>query len=442
MKVFYLIIYAILLLNSVLNAQHDTTKYFPERGEYEISYWTNIAGKDSFMTVIFIPSNKVVPQINAIVEIINNEFCFNYKIENQKTSKMPLEQFFIEIDSSIYYKTNANNEWYGTNTTILSGYCWFGEKDLEINNSLDGFIVESSNTLSIGIGNAYFLGRTPMYQLTEEETSDYFFEILDSLSSFPLNYVQRKTIVPVRILNNISQAEFIDTLKSYVARSFSLTWINSQLVADKYSSFLTKAKSTLQQDKIILARCYLQDILRDVDIDSSSTITSEAYALLRYNTEYLISKLPPVTGMIVRLTDSNGDILPGGALQYYEGGWKNAVNNQDGTFIVNTNLTKVSLRMTYAYGSQTLSNVNVGNGIITFKTINAVVQLKDSKGNLMDQGAVQYYSGAWRNFGTTINGEVTKELLPGNLTLRAIVGTLQQDKTQNLLTNPLLEFTF
>jgi hypothetical protein len=146
--------------------------------------------------------------------------------------------------------------------------------------------------------------------------------------------------------------------------------------------------------------------------------------------------------MLVRLLDSNGDILTGGTLQYYEGGWKNAVHNKDGTFIVNTNQSKVSLRMTYAYGSQTLSNVNVGNDIITFKTINAIVQLKDSRGNLIDQGTVQYYSGAWRDFGRTINGKVTKELLPINLTLRAIVGSAQQDKTQNLLTNPLVEFTF
>ncbi|MEW6702338.1 MAG: hypothetical protein AB1298_06425, partial [Bacteroidota bacterium] len=36
-------------------------------------------------------------------------------------------------------------------------------------------------------------------------------------------------------------------------------------------------------------------VLRDVDVDSSSAITSEAYALLRYNSEYLLSKLPNVT---------------------------------------------------------------------------------------------------------------------------------------------------
>lgn len=440
MKQLKLFMIIIVLSFTSIHSQKDTLIFNMEKQEYEISYWTKIAGKDSFMTVIFIPSNKVVPQINAKVEKNISEYCFNYKIENQKTSKMPLEQFFIEIDSSIYYETNAQNEWYGTKTTILSGYCWFGEKNLEINSSLDGFIVKSSNTHFVGIGNAYFLGRTPMYQLTEEETSDYFFEILDSLSSFPLNYVQRKTIVPVSIANNISHAEFIDTLKSYIVKSLSLTWINHQPVAEKYDTYLTNAKSALHENKFILARCYLQDILREVDIDSSSTITSEAYALLRYNTEYLISKLPPVSGLIVRLTDSNNNILTGGTLQYYEGSWKNAVDNQDGTFLVSTNLSKVSLRMTYAYGSQTLSNVIVGNDIVTFKTVNAVVQLKDSGGNLIDQGSVQYYSGAWREFGVTTNGISTKELLPNNYSFRITYAFASNDIQQDISTNNIVVF--
>ncbi len=42
------------------------------------------------------------------------------------------------------------------------------------------------------------------------------------------------------------------------------------------------------------ARAFLQTVLTDVDIDSSSTLSSEAYALLRYNTEYLLEQLPVV----------------------------------------------------------------------------------------------------------------------------------------------------
>jgi hypothetical protein len=59
----------------------------------------------------------------------------------------------------------------------------------------------------------------------------------------------------------------------------------------------------------------------------------------------------------------------------------------------------------------------------------------------VDGAQASYYSGAWRQIGATVDGEVTKELLPANLTFRIAYGTSQQDKTQNLSTNNVVEFT-
>ena len=51
--------------------------------------------------------------------------------------------------------------------------------------------------------------------------------------------------------------------------------------------------------------------------------------------------------LIVNLKSSQGALLTTGSLQYYEGSWKDAVNNGDGTFTVLTNLNTVSLRMAF-----------------------------------------------------------------------------------------------
>ena len=72
----------------------------------------------------------------------------------------------------------------------------------------------------------------------------------------------------------------------------------------------------------------------------------------------------PPSGLAVKLVNSAGTNLTGGSLQYYDGSWKDAVNNNDGTFKVNTTLATASLRMTYEGGSQTKSNVPVGNDTI------------------------------------------------------------------------------
>ncbi|HEX9829492.1 MAG TPA: hypothetical protein VGB10_04705 [Bacteroidota bacterium] len=96
-------------------------------------------------------------------------------------------------------------------------------------------------------------------------------------------------MVPIGTFNSTS---FLDTLLSYTTQSRSLEWITTQATADKYTSYFTSAKSNIQQNNINAARATLQQVLSDVNVDSSSTLTSEAYALLRFNTEYLLSQLP------------------------------------------------------------------------------------------------------------------------------------------------------
>jgi hypothetical protein len=130
---------------------------------------------------------------------------------------------------------------------------------------------------------------------------------------------------------------------------------------------------------------------------------------------------------------------------YYEGSWKDAVNNGDGTFTVITTKPTVSIRVYYEYASQQVDNVPAQNNTHTFQTVNAAVQLKNSFGNLMpapmgDVGTVQYYAGAWRSFGTTSNGVAYKELLPINYSFRMSYEYGSQDKQQNLSVDPTVVF--
>ncbi|MGA9293704.1 MAG: hypothetical protein WBV81_14005, partial [Ignavibacteriaceae bacterium] len=235
---------------------------------------------------------------------------------------------------------------------------------------------------------------------------------------------------------------FLDTLKAYIDSSYYLGWIKNQLTADKYSNYFTTAKTQFQQNNIAAVKNTLNQVLHDVDIDSTANLTSEAYALLRYNTEYLRDNLPEATtGFAVRLTNSSGNLLTSGSLKYYEGGWKDAVNNGDGTFSISTAKPTLSLRMNYEYGSQTVSNVPAQNNTYTFQTVNATVQLKSSLGNLInEEGIVKYYAGGWRDFGSLQNGAVSKELLPSNYSFRMTYAYYSNDKQQDINTNPNVVF--
>ena len=206
--------------------------------------------------------------------------------------------------------------------------------------------------------------------------------------------------------------------------------------------YINSAKASLLQKGIASARSSLQRLLQDVDIDSTSKLTSEAYSLLRYNTEYLLAQLPASSpALIVRLVNSADSNIVGGTLQYYEAVWKDAVNNNDGTFAVNSALTTMTLRMTYAYGSQTKSNVRFGPDPVVFQTTNVKVQLQDSHGGPMDPGIVQYYAGSWRTFGSTTGGVAQKELLPGTYSFRMTYAVVQLKNSQgNLIDQGTIQY--
>jgi hypothetical protein len=157
-----------------------------------------------------------------------------------------------------------------------------------------------------------------------------------------------------------------------------------------------------------------------------------------------MSKLESSPRATVKLVNSSGEKIASGTLQCYEGAWKDAVNNNDGTFTIATTAKTLSLRMTYEYGSQTKSNVPIGSDTIVFQTVNAQVRLENSQGTPISAeggtGTVQYYAGAWRNLGPTTNGIASKELLPGTYSFRMTYAYASKDKQQDLSTNPVVVF--
>ncbi len=69
----------------------------------------------------------------------------------------------------------------------------------------------------------------------------------------------------------------------------------------------------------------------------------------------------------------------------------------------------------------------------------AIVKVNDAQNQPVNNADVKYYTGGWRQFGTTLNGEATKELLPANITFRASANGVNQDKQQDISTNNLVE---
>jgi len=193
---------------------------------------------------------------------------------------------------------------------------------------------------------------------------------------------------------------------------------------------------------------------RDIGSTSGGQVTKELlpgsytfsmnYVFARQEKAQNIASNPTVVfqtvSATVQLKDSTGALIDTGTVQYYSGGWRDIGSTSGGQ--VNKELLPLTytFSMNYSFARQEKAQNIATNPTVVFQTISATVQLKDSAGGLMDTGTVQYYSGGWRDIGSTSGGQVTKELLPASYTFSMTYGFARQEKSQNVATNPTVVF--
>jgi hypothetical protein len=389
----------------------------------------------------FYPRDKVDAKIKAVIKNIGGKFSYQYSMQNNQDSKQAVNELTLLTSPDSVANDRSPAEWLlggivgkALGWVALPGFNRF----IKPNSSDTSFYFESNRQPAIVQSlvrgdNGYWssiLGDTVEYTLDQW---------LDEAKS---NSFKVSTIGPSNPPTPFIPINFLDTLTNYTTQSRTLGWIKDQATANKYLGYFVSAKTSLGQNNIKSTRTTLQQVLQDVNVDSTNMLTSEAYALIRYNTEYLLAQMPtaPPSVLFVKLVNSADSLLTIGTLQYRDSTWKDATNNNDGTFTITTTRKKLNLRMTYEYGTQTKSNVTIGSDTVIFQTKNVVVNLQTSSGNPLDTGIVQYNSGGWRDFGITTNGVVVKELLPIKYKFKMTYNNANNEKTQNIDSNAIVIF--
>jgi len=377
-----------------------------------------------------LPKDRLDATINNLVIFQNDIFTYEYNVGNSENSIQSIQTFALDTDIDSIISKYVPSKWVCFNSIysmiIFTIDPIFIDENCKIIPGQSGISFSFSNKELPSIVKYYIQGYNGGW---------------NDFNNLKNNSKIGYTIGPNLNNKSLNSDEFIDSLISYNQHCFEFNWITHQFTATKYDSLFNLAKTQLQQNNNNGARVILQTLLQQIDIDSASNLTSEAYALLRYNTEYLLEKIPQTSpNLVVNLKNSLGNQIPASNVKYYEGSWKDAVNNGDGTFTVITTRPTVSIRVYYEYASKQADNINAQSNTYTFITVNAAVQLKNSLGNLINAGTVQYYAGAWRSFGTTSNGVAYKELLPINYSFRMTYEYGSIDKQQNLSSDPTVVF--
>jgi len=297
----YKIIFLMFLLSFFTQVGFNADNYIqfiPETGDYKISFYQE--NGDLFVT-IFEPATKVDPFVHSVVSFNTNvnSYVYHYELTNSVSSKQRLRVFSVEHYTPVTDIMSPSSSWrarYFRFAPILDWANSRGESGLRHpkdgiapDSSQSGFGFESKGLPTIV--TCYFRGGISKTFTFTENAPIEVEEFLQTHGKFPANTVQRKTLGPKAPPFPFFPAAFLDTLVSYTRQSGGLGWIADQQTSEKYETRFHSAQTALQEDRLDDTRQTLYQVLQEVQTDSGAALTSEAYALLCYNTVYLLSQL-------------------------------------------------------------------------------------------------------------------------------------------------------
>jgi hypothetical protein len=127
-------------------------------------------------------------------------------------------------------------------------------------------------------------------------------------------------------------------------------------------------------------------------------------------------------------------------VSYASGSWLSFGTTGNGAVSKQMLPGSYQFRMQYG-GGTTYITQNIGlNPTVLFQTTLVSVRFVDGSGAGLSGGVVSYASGSWLSFGTTGNGAVSKQMLPGSYQFRMQYGGGTAYITQDIGLNPTVTF--
>ncbi|MFH0988579.1 MAG: hypothetical protein V1799_01015 [bacterium] len=225
-----------------------------------------------------LPKNKVIVTIRSKVSKYEDSFQFSYRLINSSESIQRIENFVLVRGTNNIFNVTGRDKW----EFILSE-----KKPLLIWEDLDGENLMAQSDVDSSF--SFTTNALPGIQLFFVQGNNGPISTKDIYD----NSVKGKTIGPVDPSSQFIPINWIDTLITYKHQAIELDWILNKGITTSLDQKLENARQQLQKGNTKTARNILEAFVNEVEAlnKQENQITSEAYALLKYNAEYLISKL-------------------------------------------------------------------------------------------------------------------------------------------------------
>ncbi len=264
----------------------------------------------------FLPENRIKIDVRCSVDRLNGNFKYSYSFKNDPSSLQLADDIYIaDIDST---GTTAFGPWTGSYSWVLNSYRWTTinvsrSQMLKVGEEISGFGFLSSEPPAVK--RVYVQGFAPLGDVANEQRTDE--AIINNVDT---NSYSTYTLGP-GLASQESCLASIDTLASYKHQCVTLGWLTNgpehekdedgdkadEGIVERLDRRLDKAKDGLTRRDSVKAKLELELFVKEVERiyhknkeegerRGVPVLTSEGYALLKYNAEYLIDRLPEKEG--------------------------------------------------------------------------------------------------------------------------------------------------
>lgn len=231
-----------------------------------------------------LPRDGVKSEIWAVVQQHEDKerLIFKYTVLNKVESLQSIEEFAVKN----YFATSESNDQSDhlkfRNLNKIHLVSWQVKTPLDYNRN--GLLLP---------------GEKGVYKLLTNglpKPSDYYVkgnnrDLTFSADEILTNSVSGTTLVPAAPPEPFEASAFTDTLLSYTEQACELEWISNRGICQSLQAPLQNTKRQLERGNTRAAANSVQAFLNEVEAVRRNHLTSEGYALLWYNWQYLLERL-------------------------------------------------------------------------------------------------------------------------------------------------------
>lgn len=274
---------------------------FDERRGVYLFSWTNREGKRKVL--VHDPPTKVDVIIESQTQKSGDgkAFLYSYTLRNLVTSQQKLQSFNLEIRAPISHVQRPDPGWYSTpftdylKTVLKAGDGWhwadtkFRRAGIPPGHTQRGYSFDSRGLPSVV--TCYVNGYWKPLTFVKGESEDPPMGLLDALNPITWKHPHGMTVGPADPPDPFVPASFTEKILEYVSISIKQGWIESAQIDRHLVSGISEVQGAIEKGDKPRAAKTLDDLLSTVEREKEKSLLSEAYALLKFNLEYLRDNL-------------------------------------------------------------------------------------------------------------------------------------------------------